>query len=97
MRVGDDPSRLQYELLVDGEHAGLIRYRRLPDALALVHTEIEPAFEGQGLGTRLIEEALADIRRRGLHLVPICPFVREYLDRHPEDRDLVVADTRTPD
>ena len=97
VRVGDNPSRLQYELLVDGEPAGLIRYRRLPDALALVHTEIEPSFEGHGLGTRLIEGALADIRERGLHVVPICPFVREYLERHPEDHDLVVADTSSPD
>src|SRR5439155_23952305 len=49
-----------------------------------------PAFEGRGLGTRLIAGALDDIRARGLELIPTCPFVRAYLRRHPEQRDLVV-------
>jgi predicted GNAT family acetyltransferase len=97
VRVSDNPSQLRYELFVDGQPAGLIRYRRLPDTLALVHTEVDPQFEGRGLGARLIEGALADIRERGLHVVPICPFVRAYLDRHPGDRDLIVADTELPD
>ena len=97
VRVGDNPTELRYELLVDGELAGVIRYRRLPDALALVHTEVEPMFEGRGLAARLVAGALADIRERGLHVVPICPYVREYLERHPEDRDLIVADTELPD
>jgi len=96
-RVVDNPSELRYELVVDGQLAGSIRYRRQPGALALVHTEIEPAFEGRGLGKRLIGGALADIRSRGLHLVPVCLSVRAYLDRHPEDRDLVVADTQEVD
>jgi predicted GNAT family acetyltransferase len=97
VRVSDNPAELRYELLVDGERAGVIRYRRLPDALALVHTEVEPRFEGRGLGARLVGGALADIRQRGLHVVPICPYVREYLERHPEDRDLIVADSDVPD
>ena len=97
VRVSDNPSQLQYELFVAEQPAGLIRYRRLPDALALVHTEVDPQFEGQGLGARLIQGALADIRARGLHVVPICPFVRAYLDRHPGDRDLIAVDTEPPD
>jgi predicted GNAT family acetyltransferase len=97
VRVSDNPSELRYELVVDGEPAGTIRYRVLPDARALVHTEVEPRFEGHGLGTRLIAGALADLRERRLGVVPICPFVRAYLDRHPEDRDLVVADTEWSD
>jgi predicted GNAT family acetyltransferase len=97
VRVSDNPSELRYELFVDGELAGLIRYRRSPGALALVHTEVEPRFEGRGLAARLVAGALADIRARGLQIVPICPYVREYLERHPEDRDLIVADTEMPD
>jgi len=97
VRVSDNPQELRYELFVDGELAGLIRYRCRPDALALVHTEVQPKFEGRGLAARLVSDALADIRGRGLHVVPICPYVREYLERHPEDRDLIVTDTETPD
>jgi uncharacterized protein len=93
----DNPSQLRYELLVDGQVRGTILYRRLPDAVALVHTDVDPGLEGRGLGARLVAGALDDIRARGLHVVPICPFVLSYLDRHPEYRDLVVADEEPPD
>ena len=62
----------------------------------LVHTEIDPAFEGQGLGERLVAGALEDLRARGLKLVPQCPFVRAYLRRHPDQADLVADDPAVP-
>lgn len=95
--VQDNPGELRYELLVDGEVAGEIRYRRSPDFVALVHTEVAPAVEGRGLGARLVAGALDDLRGRGLHVVPICPFVRSYIRRHPEYGDLVVRDTEVSD
>jgi predicted GNAT family acetyltransferase len=75
----------------------LIRYVREQDTVVLVHTEVEPRAEGQGVGSRLVAGALSDIRARGLKLVPQCPFVRAYLARHPEYDDLVVANPRLPD
>ena len=82
--VRDNPDELRYELLVDGTPAGEILYRLRSDAVVLVHTEIAPQFEGQGLGGKLVAGALADIRARGLRPVAVCPFVRAYLQRHPE-------------
>jgi predicted GNAT family acetyltransferase len=82
--VRDNPDELRYELLVDGTLAGEILYRLRSDAVVLVHTEIAPQFEGQGLGSKLVAGALADIRARGLRPVAVCPFVRAYLQRHPE-------------
>jgi len=82
--VRDNPDELRYELLVDGKPAGEILYRLRPDAVVLVHTEVAPEFEGQGLGSKLVAGALADIRARGLRPVAVCPFVRAYLQRHPE-------------
>ena len=90
--VRDNPAELRYELLLDGQMIGEIRYRIEGDAVALVHTEIDPGYEGQGLGTRLIEEALLDLRARGRPVIPICPFVRRYIDRHPECADLAAKD-----
>jgi predicted GNAT family acetyltransferase len=49
----------------------------------LFHSEVDPAFEGKGVGSRLVAGALEDIRR-GLSLTPVCPFVRAALRRHPE-------------
>lgn len=95
--VQDNPGELRYELLVGGEVAGELLYRRSPDVVALVHTEVSPSLEGQGLGARLVTGALDDIRARGLHAVPICPFVRAYIRRHPDYGDLVVRDTQVSD
>jgi uncharacterized protein len=95
--VQDNPDELRYELVLDGDVVGEIRYRRRPDALALVHTEIVPSLESKGFGARLVASALDDIRERGLRVVPICPFVRSFIRRHPEYRDLVVRDVEVSD
>jgi uncharacterized protein len=89
-RIFDNAEDERYELWIDDERAGVIEYETSPGVVVLIHTEIDPAFEGRGLGSKLIAAALKDIRDRGLGLKPICPFVRAYLDRHPEERDLVV-------
>jgi uncharacterized protein len=88
--VQDNPDEQRYELLVDGSLLGDLQYRRRPDAVALIHTEVSPSLEGRGLGARLVAGALDDIRARGLQVVPICPFVRAYIRRHPDYADLVV-------
>jgi predicted GNAT family acetyltransferase len=85
----DNPDESRYEVLLDGALAGIILYRERPGVVTLVHTEVRAEFEGRGLGARLVAFALGDIRERGLRLVPLCPFVSAYLERHPEDADLV--------
>jgi predicted GNAT family acetyltransferase len=96
--VRDNPRELRYELVDDdGKVIGEILYRREPGAVALVHTEVEPAHEGQGLAGVLVEGAVEDLRRRGLRMISICPYVRAWLRRHPEQADLVTADPATPD
>lgn len=97
VQVVDDPAELRYELRVDGALAGILRYRREGDAAVLVHTDVDPAFEGRGLGGRLVRGALDDLRSRGLKAAPICPFAAEYVRRHPEYADLVVPDPSVSD
>jgi predicted GNAT family acetyltransferase len=92
--VQDNPDEQRYELLVDGSLLGSLQYRARPGAVALIHTEVSPSLEGRGLGARLVTGALDDIRARGLQVVPICPFVRAYIRRHPDDADLVVERAR---
>jgi len=90
-RIVDNDEEQRYELWLGDERAGVIEYDTKPDTVVLIHTEIDPAFEGRGLGSKLIAWALKDIRDRGLRLKPVCPFVRAYLKRHPEEQDLVVG------
>ena len=87
--VVDNPERNRYEVRVDGELAGFLQYRAKPEQISLVHTEVDERFEGQGLGGRLAAFALGDARKRGLAVLPYCPFVNAYLQRHPEYLDLV--------
>lgn len=97
MEVRDNPAELRYELVDDGRVLGEIRYRRDPDRIVLVHTEVPPELEGRGLASRLVAGALEDIRARGLRVVPICPFVRSYLRDHPGFDDLVATDLQVSD
>jgi predicted GNAT family acetyltransferase len=95
--VQDNPGESRYELLLDEDVVGEVLYRWAPDHVVLLHTEVLPSLEGRGLGARLVVGALDDIRARGLHVVPFCPFVRAYIRRHPEYADLVVRHAEVPD
>jgi uncharacterized protein len=90
VRVVDDPDGQRYEIRVGDALAGTIEYRTRPGQMWLIHTEVPDEYSGRGLGSRIVAGALEDIRGRGLKLVPVCPFVRSYVRRHPEDADLVV-------
>ena len=96
-RVVDNLEQSRYELWLGTTRAGLIEYRSEPGAVVLVHTEVDPAFAGQGLGERLVAGVLEDLRARGLKPVPVCLFVRAYLRRHPDQADLVAGDPAVPD
>jgi uncharacterized protein len=87
--VIDVPSAQRFEIRVDDEVAGFVTYRDAPDGLALVHTEIASRFEGQGLGSALAEGALQAVRDAGTSVLPYCPFIRSYVQRHPEHVPLV--------
>jgi uncharacterized protein len=90
VEVVDNPELQRFEARVDGVVAGEIVYREGADGrLVLLHTEVDEGLEGHGVGGRLVAGALEDVRRRGLTIVPLCPFVRAYLARHPEYADLV--------
>jgi predicted GNAT family acetyltransferase len=83
----------RFDIVVDGEPAGFVAYRRAGSTIELNHTEIDPEFEGRGLGSVLVREALDRARAGSLAVLPFCPFVRRYIQRHREYVDLVpVAD-----
>jgi predicted GNAT family acetyltransferase len=87
--VADAPERHQYEARVAETVAGYLEYRRRPDRITLVHTEVDPAFEGRGIGSQLARRALDDARASGLRVRVACPFVTAWLMRHHEYDDIV--------
>ena len=92
--ITDAPDRGRFEAHLDDVLVGVLEYVRKHGRLALVHTEVPPDREGQGIGSALVRHALDDARAGGLRVIPICPYVKNYLERHPEDDDIVVGRAR---
>jgi len=89
--VTDVPERSRWEASEDGELAGFAEYRLRAGRVVFPHTVVEPAFEGRGVASALVRTALDDARARALPVVPLCPFFRRWIDRHPDYADLVAA------
>ena len=89
--VVDNRDFWRVEAHVDGAVAGFAAYRDRPGKRVFTHTEIDPAFEGQGIGSTLARAALDEARADGIGVVPQCPFIRGWIDKHPDYADLVVA------
>ncbi len=87
--VTDVADQHRFEVRLDGELAGFAVYHRRGGRIYLVHTEIDPAFEGKGLGSALAKGVLDAERAAGEPVVPLCPFMRSYIDRHPDYADVV--------
>lgn len=87
VRLNDAQTRS--EIFVDGELAGFVNFRRRGTVVTLPHAEIFPEFERRGLGSILVQRTLDDIRARGESVVPRCPFVKAWIDKHPAYQDLV--------
>ncbi|CAL9324471.1 GNAT family N-acetyltransferase [Streptomyces sp. SudanB66_2053] len=85
----------RYEILVDGQRAGLTEYRDLPARRIFFHTEIDEAFAGQGLAQQLVQQALEDVRASGMRIIPVCPYVAKFLKRNDEFAD--ITDPVTPE
>jgi uncharacterized protein len=88
--VVDAPEASRYELRLGDRVVGFMDYRlRDDDRIVLLHTEIDEECEGLGFGSRLVAGVLEDVRRRGLAVTPLCPFVAHYIEQHPELQELV--------
>ncbi len=89
IEVADAPERERYEISIDGKVVGFTAYRVRPGLIAFVHTEVDERLQGRGLADRLIRFALEDARARGLAVLPFCPFVKAFIERHREFESLV--------
>ena len=84
----------RFEVELDGAVA-FAEYRLLQSGILFPHTEVPPAHEGKGVGSALVQAAMAYARANKLKVIPVCTFFAGYITRHPEHHDLVHADYRT--
>lgn len=88
--ITDNAQESRYEIRVDGALAGFAEYRTRPGEVVFTHTEVGDAYGGQGIGGALVRGALDDVRAKGgLSVVPLCPFIKGWIDKHPDYEDLV--------
>lgn len=88
--VTHDVEHSRYRARVDAVPAGVAVYQLTDELVVFTHTEVDPAFEGRGIGSALAKFALDDVRREGTRKVlPLCPFIKEWIGRHPDYVDLV--------
>ena len=91
----DEPHQ-RYTASVQGRVAAYTKYTPAARLVVFTHTETDPSFDGQGVASQLVRWALDDVRAQGLHVVPVCPFVKAYIGRHAaEYGDLVLAGRTT--
>ncbi|WP_193610591.1 GNAT family N-acetyltransferase [Nocardioides lijunqiniae] len=88
-QVTDAPAQHRFEITADGTLAGFAEYELSDGVMDLTHTVVRDEFEGKGIGGTLVKHALDAARDRGLRVVPSCPFVASYIERHPAYADLV--------
>ena len=93
VEVTRDPEASQYVATLDGVRAGFIDYFARAGVVELIHTEVDDKFVGRGVASTLVRHALDDIRSQGMQVIPSCPYVREWLEKHPDYDSLVLRNT----
>ncbi len=86
--ISDNPALNRYELTVDG-HIAAAYYEIADGVITFDHTEVPPELGGKGIGSKLVQGALDQVRARGLKVIPRCPFVKGWIDKHPDYADLL--------
>ena len=90
VEVTNNEAEHRYEARVGGELAGSAYYDTADDLIVFTHTEVDDAFEGKGVGSALAKGALDDVRADGRRkVVPRCPFIKGWIERHPDYQDLL--------
>lgn len=92
VEVVDNTAECQFEARDEDIVVGVIKYIREDDTVTFTHTLVPTEYEGRGIGSALAKFALQHARQAHDQVVPRCPFVQAYLQRHPEERDLIAPD-----
>ena len=96
LRDQTDKNRYIATLDDDLSIAALLDYRLNGRSIVLLHTEVMDSFAGQGVGSRFAAAVFDDVRQRGLKVVPKCPFIVRWLERHPEQQDVLARPMDRP-
>lgn len=88
-QVEQNEEKSRFELAI-GDKMAFSEYMNRPNMIVFTHTEVPVEFEGKGVGSKLAKESLDFARKLGKTVMPLCPFIKAYIQRHPEYQDLVM-------
>jgi len=86
--VIDNKAHHRFELVVEG-HLAAAYYKVEGNVITFIHTEVPLELGGKGVGSKLVQGALDQVRAAGMKVIPICPFVKAWIGKHPEYKDLL--------
>ena len=87
--ISNNVAESRYEIRVGDVVAGFAAYHLRPGRITFTHTEIADEFEGQGIGSGIARGALDQTRADGLRVIATCPFIKGWIEKHPEYADLL--------
>lgn len=90
--ITNNTAQRRYEAAIGGQLAGYCEYNLLREAIMFTHTEVLTEHEGKGVGSALARHVLDEAREKGLHVIPVCPFIAGYIRKHRDYVDLVRED-----
>jgi predicted GNAT family acetyltransferase len=88
LHVRHNLEQSRYEVEVDGQLA-VLQYRDADGVRYYIHTEVPEALEGRGIAGQMAKVVLDEAQAENLTIVPLCPFVRGYIEKHPQYKSLV--------
>lgn len=89
-----DEERETFEAII-GDDRAVLEYRSNKEGkFFITHTEVPPALQGKGIASILVNHVFDYIRANNMRMIPVCPYVKSYLKKHPEYMDLVVSGIR---
>lgn len=88
MHIIDNKEKSRFETEIEG-HEAFVEYSMKPNVISLNHTEVDKALAGKGVGSEMIENVLLEVELRGLKVIPECPFIKKYIEKHPEWKSIL--------
>jgi predicted GNAT family acetyltransferase len=86
--IVNNKAQHRFELTVEG-HLAAAYYKLEGNVVTFIHTEVPPELGGKGVGSKLVQGALDQVRAEGMKVIPSCPFVKAWIGKHPEYKDLL--------
>ena len=83
LAIKNNPDESRFEAQI-GEHLAMAEYNIAGNNIIFTHTEVPPALEGYGVGSKIAHYALEWAKNEGYKVQPLCPFIRHYVEEHPE-------------